>query len=162
MALKLEKMTVEELDDVIAQAQQRKQVAYETMSQQARQRIEAILAETGFTLDELYGNRKRSLEAKSKKPPKFLNPDNSEETWSGYGRMPRWFIDAINAGVSKEDLMVGSARKVRPAAKKARAEVKAGRGYVKAARAPAAAKKVRAGTKVGKGSSKAAKAPKRR
>jgi len=143
MALKLEKMTVKELDAVIAQAQQRKQMAYEAVRQQARGRIDAILAETGLTLEELYSNgaghkaAKRTLATKSKKPPRFRNPDNPEETWSGYGgRMPRWFANAINAGLTKEDLMIGSARKAPAAVKKARADVKVGRGSSKATKAP--------------------------
>lgn len=143
MALKLEKLSVEELDDVIAQAQQRKQQAYEEMKQQARARVDAILADSGFTLDELYGIRagrksaKRSLATKSKKPPKFRNPDNPQETWSGYGgRIPRWFANAINHGVPESALLVGAAKKTPVAAKKARTGVKAGRGAAKAVKAP--------------------------
>ncbi len=143
MALKLEKLSVEELDDVIAQAQQRKQQAYEEMKQQARARVDAILADTGFTLNELYGvgasrkSAKRSLATKSKKPPKFRNPDNPQETWSGYGgRIPRWFANAINKGVPESALLVGGAKKAPPAAKKALARIKAGRGAPKAAKAP--------------------------
>lgn len=143
MALKLDKLSVEELNEVIAQAQQRKLEAYEAKKQQARARIDAILEETNFTVDELYGSRagrkatKRGQASKSKKPPMFRNPDNPEETWSGYGgRKPRWFIHAINRGLTQEDLMVGSTPKAPGAARKPRAGVKPVRGVPKAPKAP--------------------------
>lgn len=142
MALKLDKLSVDELNEVIAQAQLRKQEAYEEQKQQVRGRIDAILAETSFTLEELYGSRagrkpaKRVPANKSKKPPMFRNPDNSDETWSGYGgRKPRWFINAINRGLSQEDLMIGSAPKAPGAARKARAVARPARGAAKPTKA---------------------------
>lgn len=146
MAFKLDKLSVEELNDVIAQAQQRKQQAYEATKQAARDRIDAILAETNFTLDELYARRggrraaKAGSASKSKKPPMFRNPDNPAETWSGYGgKPPRWFANAINRGLTRDDLMINSAPK-----------------------RPAVARKASAGAKPGKRAPKAAKAAKRR
>jgi DNA-binding protein H-NS len=134
MAIKLDKMSVAELDDVIAQAQQRKQMANEAKKKNARDRIDAILAETGLTLDELYGDRprrkvsSRSDAARSKKPPKFQNPDNPKETWSGYGgRIPRWFAKAINNGVPQSALLINKTRKAPATAKKGRPGVKPGR-----------------------------------
>ncbi len=134
MALKLENLSVEELDCVIAEAQQRKQQAREALRQQARARVDAVLAETGYTLEELYGSdvrrksAKRAQTYKSKKPPMFRNPDNLDETWSGYGgRKPQWFVEAINRGLSREDLMIrgqsnalGTGEKARTSAKPAR------------------------------------------
>lgn len=142
MALKLDKLSVEELNDVIAQAQERKQQAYEARKQEVRDRIDAILAETSFTLDELYADRggRRSAKpgqaSKSKKPPMFRNPDNPSETWSGYGgRKPRWFINAINRGMTQDDLVIVSASKRPTAAKKARAGANPGKRAPKTAKA---------------------------
>ena len=30
--------------------------------------------------------------------PKYRNPANAEQTWSGRGKRPRWFNDALKAG----------------------------------------------------------------
>lgn len=38
---------------------------------------------------------------KEKSPPKFQNPDNSSETWSGKGRPPNWLIAAESRGIPR-------------------------------------------------------------
>jgi len=39
---------------------------------------------------------------------KYQNPDNVEQTWTGKGRRPIWFIAAIEAGSSAESLEIGT------------------------------------------------------
>lgn len=58
----------------------------------------------GFSLAELTGVapvRKRSVAS-----PKFANPANSAETWSGRGRKPRWFELALKNGKRPEDMAI--------------------------------------------------------
>jgi len=47
-------------------------------------------------------------EAKVRKPvaPKYRDP-NSEETWTGRGKAPRWLTLLINAGHQKEEFLIG-------------------------------------------------------
>lgn len=40
-------------------------------------------------------------------PPKYRNPDNRLETWSGRGRQPVWFRERIEAGQSAESMLIG-------------------------------------------------------
>ena len=68
----------------------------------ARAELEAKAKEMGFTLAELMG-----LEAKKTRAPaqaKYAHPENSSLTWSGRGRKPQWFIDALAAGKTPEGL----------------------------------------------------------
>lgn len=37
----------------------------------------------------------------------YKNP-NSNETWGGIGRRPEWFVDCLNQGLTKEDMLVSS------------------------------------------------------
>lgn len=76
--------------------ERRKRNALSELEEKARQ--------YGFTLAELTGTtvpRKRASPG-----PKFVNPDNPAETWSGRGRKPRWFESALEAGKSVDDLRV--------------------------------------------------------
>jgi DNA-binding protein H-NS len=61
---------------------------------------------SGFTLSDLFGD---SVEAKmpakrsgkgqaSTIPPKYRNPQNSLETWTGRGRFPAWVKELKEAG----------------------------------------------------------------
>ena len=36
--------------------------------------------------------------------PKYANPANKADTWSGRGRKPRWFSEALAKGKKPEDL----------------------------------------------------------
>ncbi|SLN10314.1 H-NS histone family protein [Pseudoruegeria aquimaris] len=42
----------------------------------------------------------------SKTAPKYANPADPTQTWSGRGRKPAWFIDALAAGKTPEDLEI--------------------------------------------------------
>lgn len=59
----------------------------------------------GFSLAELTGSpvttRKRSPAA-----PKYANPADPSDTWSGRGRKPRWFEAAMKSGVKPDSLAV--------------------------------------------------------
>ncbi len=66
--------------------------------------LEAAAKEHGFSLAELVGGA-----AIQKRPPvsaKYANPANMADTWSGRGRKPRWFTEAIEAGKSEADLAI--------------------------------------------------------
>jgi DNA-binding protein H-NS len=38
--------------------------------------------------------------------PKYRNPENRSETWSGRGREPKWLQHQIAAGKSREDFLI--------------------------------------------------------
>ena len=40
--------------------------------------------------------------------PKYRNPDRVTETWTGSGRTPRWFQEQLDAGRSKEEMLIHS------------------------------------------------------
>ncbi|NBZ86819.1 H-NS histone family protein [Rhodobacteraceae bacterium CYK-10] len=100
----LNSMTLKELKDLQAQ------VAKAIASFEDRKKLETLaklreLARAdGFQLEELTAlttTRKRAPSAVT-----YANPANKSDTWSGRGRKPRWFIEAMAAGKKREDLLV--------------------------------------------------------
>jgi DNA-binding protein H-NS len=66
--------------------------------------IEEIARAKGFSLSELTGGaapRKRAPAT-----PKYANPADKSETWSGRGRKPRWVEAALKSGKSLADLAI--------------------------------------------------------
>ncbi|WP_108816693.1 H-NS histone family protein [Loktanella sp. Alg231-35] len=51
---------------------------------------------------------KKKIARKPKKPgsPKYANPDDKTQTWTGKGRRPDWFLAAMEAGKSPDDLAI--------------------------------------------------------
>ncbi len=70
-----------------------------------RKKIAELAAESGFDLDELIG-KKRTQKKRGKVKPKYVNPDNADQTWTGRGRMPLWVQDHLNSGGEKDDLLI--------------------------------------------------------
>jgi DNA-binding protein H-NS len=42
--------------------------------------------------------------------PKYRNPKEPSETWSGRGKQPRWLVAAVNAGRRIDEFLIGDAR----------------------------------------------------
>ena len=72
---------------------------------EARAKVTAAAQELGFSLEELVGGKAKG--AKSTAAPKYRHPENAELTWSGRGRQPAWFKEAVAAGASPDDLAIG-------------------------------------------------------
>ena len=68
---------------------------------------EKAAAEHGFSLAELAGmSSGKSKSSKPKSPPKFRNPANPDQTWSGRGRRPDWIKEAEAAGRPMSDFAI--------------------------------------------------------
>lgn len=66
--------------------------------------LEAKAREMGYSLNELTGGKGGA--SGSKGAPKYANPENPAQTWTGRGRRPVWVLDAIKAGKSLDDLAI--------------------------------------------------------
>lgn len=74
-----------------------------------RRKAEALKAaqdaakEYGFSLAELTEGGKAGGR---KAAPKYANPADPSQTWSGRGRQPVWFREALAGGASEKDLAI--------------------------------------------------------
>lgn len=104
MSYDLENLSLKELKDL--QSRVAKTIANyeESRKQKALSELEEKARELGFSLAELTGvapSRKKSASV-----AKYANPANPADTWSGRGRKPRWFSEALAAGQSAKSLEV--------------------------------------------------------
>jgi DNA-binding protein H-NS len=70
----------------------------------ARAKVEAFARELGYSLAELVGTEKKI--ARAPKPAKYRHPENPALTWSGRGRKPQWFVEALAAGKMAEVMAI--------------------------------------------------------
>jgi DNA-binding protein H-NS len=74
---------------------------------EARKAVEEAAKKHGFSLNDLLGGKGRAKAApKSAGAPKYRNPADSTQTWSGRGRQPEWFKAAIASGKSPDDMAI--------------------------------------------------------
>nr|VFJ77914.1 MAG: DNA-binding protein H-NS [Candidatus Kentron sp. FW] len=72
--------------------------------QQLLQEIRQMILEKGFSVSEIFGGI--DLNKKGQVAPKYKNPDNPEQKWSGRGRQPRWIANLLEQGKTLEDLLI--------------------------------------------------------
>lgn len=71
---------------------------------EARAKLEDYAKEMGVKLEDVMGAGKGK--GKPMSLPKYRHPDNPSLTWTGKGRKPDWFKEAIDAGMAPEDLKI--------------------------------------------------------
>lgn len=131
MAIDINSLSPTELQALIKSAEAQMGAARKNHIHEVRAKMDALLANAGLTLDEVYPKRGRksassprsvngkgATGSKSVVAPKYRNPDNATQTWSGRGKRPLWFVEALKKrGVTEESLLIQGASKSAPAKK---------------------------------------------
>lgn len=72
-----------------------------------REDFKRIAAAAGVTVEEAMGLTSGGAKgAKTPSAPKYANPNDPSQTWTGKGRQPVWFKDAMQAGISPDSLEI--------------------------------------------------------
>jgi len=116
MNIDIEKLSLSELNSLLIAAERRKQLLSSRRPiASVRRKAIALAAQHGYTIEELYGDgavaavagKKRASRRKTGKvAPKYRDPDNKRNTWSGRGRMPRWLAQKTKHGRSVTDFLI--------------------------------------------------------
>ena len=72
---------------------------------EARAKVEAFARDLGYSLAELVGAETKT--ARAPVAAKYRHPENPALTWSGRGRRPQWFVEALDAGKTAEVMAIG-------------------------------------------------------
>lgn len=105
MDVNINSLSVKELRDLQSQVAKAIASFEDRKKKEALAELEEKARALGYSLAELTGApivpRKRTPAM-----PKYANPADTGETWSGRGRKPRWFDAAMKAGKKPEDLAI--------------------------------------------------------
>lgn len=128
MAIDLKTLSPKELKALIANAESHMQEARASQVQEVRKKIDALLSSSGLTLADIYpvhGGKGGKGGKRGAVAPKYRNPEDLSQTWTGRGKRPLWFAAAIKRrGVTAESLLIAGAGKAKAApAKKAAKKV---------------------------------------
>ncbi len=110
--MELNKMTRKELEKLRDRVNAALKKAENRERRAARKAAQDAAQEFGFTLEELAKDTVKAKEKQKAKPgrkpgkAKYRNPDDRNQTWTGKGRRPAWYLAAIEAGKSPADLEI--------------------------------------------------------
>lgn len=100
----VDKMSLKELQELEAKVKKAIAGAREREKAEMKLKVESMLAGAGLSLNEIYGGR-GATKGKTV-APKYMNPDNRSETWTGRGRKPRWLVAKLNKGSKIEEFAI--------------------------------------------------------
>jgi DNA-binding protein H-NS len=74
----------------------------------AREQILAISREVGVSVDELLANTgaKSKPGGRATGQPRYQNPADNTQTWTGRGRKPKWIADGLAGGKTLEEFSI--------------------------------------------------------
>ena len=126
MAIDLNSLSTKELSALINEAKKRKTTLAKRKPLLAvRKKLTQIAKVEGYSIPELFGDvvaprgrapksagsdkaatRKPRKTAGAKVAPKYRNPSNSSETWTGRGKQPRWLAAQTGTGRKLEEFLI--------------------------------------------------------
>lgn len=117
MAVKLEGMSAKELQALIREANSRMASARSQQISNARTKIDTMLEQEGLSFAEVYPARGGKVGKRAGAGvPKYRNPADASQTWTGFGKKPKWFVEATQKpGVSASSLLIDKDASAAPA-----------------------------------------------
>jgi DNA-binding protein H-NS len=107
MSVNLSNYSVEQLQGLIGEAQQQLERKRAEERSAVVKEIRRLAATAGLEVDLKGAGASRTRRAAgSKLPPKYRNPGNPQDTWTGRGPRPQWFKEALAKGKTPQDLAI--------------------------------------------------------
>ncbi|MGJ8670050.1 MAG: H-NS family nucleoid-associated regulatory protein [Oceanococcus sp.] len=105
MSVDVGKLDVKQLVELQAKVQAEMARKKQENKREVINQVKALLAENGMSLDDLPG---RGGAGSSRPPvlPKYRNPKNPEQTWTGRGRKPLWVVEFLDKGGKMSKLAI--------------------------------------------------------
>jgi len=104
--INLEKMSLKDLLDLELKVQTAIASAKDRERIELKQKIEELALDSGFSVEELFAAKGRGSLKGRTVAPKYINPDNRSETWTGRGRKPKWLVAKLANGADIEEFAI--------------------------------------------------------
>ena len=112
MAIDVSKLNERQLTALMAKIQARLHELQLEKVARVRDKVIAMITSEGMDYAELMEHtafarrKKRGSKVPAKVAPKYRNPADRSQTWSGRGRQPRWFKAALRKGKTERSLLI--------------------------------------------------------
>ena len=111
MTIDISRLNESQLTALIGKIQARLQELQLEKVARVRDKVIAMITSEGLDYAELMehtalARRKKRGSKRAKVAPKYRNPADPSQTWSGRGRQPRWFKAALRKGKTERSLLI--------------------------------------------------------
>lgn len=105
MRINVEKLSLTDLVELESKIKNALAVAKERERAEVRGKVEELVKSSGFTIEELFARGRSAAKGKTV-APKYINPENSAETWTGRGRKPKWLVAKLAKGAKMDEFAI--------------------------------------------------------
>ncbi|MDO4223180.1 MAG: H-NS histone family protein [Acinetobacter sp.] len=108
MTIELNHLSVSELETVRKKAEFLIESRRDATVEHAYKQAIEIARSVNLSLEDLvnYGSTKRKKTTRKPVEPRYRNPANAEQTWTGRGKQPRWLAEEIKKGKTLESFLI--------------------------------------------------------
>ncbi len=110
MPISLEKLSAKELAALRTQLEERHAALHQQTLEVLREKVRSMIEKEGLSVEDVLGRRgggrKTARKSAAAVPKKYRNPKAPNQEWSGRGRQPTWFAEAIAAGTKEASLLI--------------------------------------------------------
>lgn len=122
MTIDINTLSARELETLITKAKKRKTTLNKRKPvTQVRKKLAQLAKNEGYTLNELFGSgagaapatraprgtaKKAGRKSLGKVAPKYRDPSNPENTWTGRGKQPRWLAAYTSEGRNLDEFLI--------------------------------------------------------
>lgn len=108
-SIDLSQYSIEDLETLVQRAQTTIRQLKAKRASELRRQVELEASALGISVAELMGLEKPARSKRTtggKITPKYRNPANPEQTWTGRGQKPVWLREKIEQGAKLEDFLI--------------------------------------------------------
>jgi DNA-binding protein H-NS len=102
----LSSLDIEALKKLIGDAQKEIERKEKSRIRDIRNRMEKLASEVDMTPEQVLSYEKKAKTTGKPGVPRFRNPDNAKQTWTGRGKRPKWYMDALAKGFTPEQMEI--------------------------------------------------------
>ena len=107
MAINIRNLNHSQLTDLIQRARARQIELAREKATRLRAKITAMVKAEGFAIEDVFAGASGRRGTRRKVKPKYRNPADPSQMWTGRGKRPRWYSAALAAGKKEKDLLIG-------------------------------------------------------
>ena len=104
MAIDVNALSKKQLRELIRKANGRMKNIDKEQISKVKAKVDALLKAEGVTFGQVYGKRRGGKTGKV--APKYRNPANAKETWTGRGKQPRWLAGYVGQGRDVSEFLI--------------------------------------------------------
>lgn len=107
MPINIRNLNHSQLTDLIQRARARQEELAKEKATKLRAKISAMVRAEGFAIEDVFAGSGARRGVRRKVKPKYRNPADPSQTWTGRGKRPRWYSAALASGKKEKDLLIG-------------------------------------------------------